>query len=157
MKIGWAQDSDAERIRHLLLQDGLNLVGGQWVGLGQTWLVARDENGTVQACVALHPGRPIGRADFLSVEWAIKGLSRVKIVKAMIEASMAVLAAQGSSFATGLVSYTMPDFGDVLESYGGRRLNEGWLYIAALNEVLDKITHGRRQQIDNLDAGRTDS
>lgn len=157
MKIGWATDADGPRIRALLLQDGLSLEGGQWVGLGQTWLVARDAGGTVQACIAVHHGRPIGRADFLSVEWAIKGLSRVKIVKAMIEASMAVLAAQGSSFATGLVSYTMPDFGDVLESYGGRRLNEGWMYIAALNEVLDKVTHGRRTKIDDNDDGHANS
>lgn len=153
MNIGWAKDTDADRIRHLLVQDGLNLQGGNWTGLAATWLVARDASGAVQACIAVHPGRPIGRADFLSVEWDIKGLSRVKLVKAMIEASMAVLAAQGSSFATGLVSYTMPDFGEVLESYGGRRLNEGWMYIAALNEVLDKITHGRRQQDHDNDEG----
>lgn len=157
MKIGWAQDSDAERIKHLLLQDGLSLVGGKWVGLGSTWLVARDDAGTVQACIAVHPGRPIGRADFLSVAWDIKGLSRARIVKSMIETSMAILGAQGSSFATGLVSYTMPDFGDVLESYGGGRLNEGWMYFAALNEVLDKITHGRRTKIDDSDPVPTDS
>ena len=157
MRLGWATDADAERIKHLLLQDGLNLQGGQWVGLGQTWLVARDEAGTVQACIALHPGRPIGRADFLSVDWDIKGLSRVRLVKAIIEASMAILGAQGSSFATGLVSYTMPDFGDVLGSYGGKQLNEGWMYIAALNEVLGKIEHGRRTEIDDKHAGRANS
>lgn len=157
MKIGWATDADGPRIRALLLQDGLDLEGGQWVGLGRTWLVARDEAGTVQACIALHPGRPIGRADFLSVEWGIKGLSRVRIVKSMIEASMAILGAQGSSFATGLVSYTMPDFGDVLSTYGGKQLNEGWMYIAALNEVLGKIEHGRRTKIDDEHAGRADS
>ncbi len=157
MNIGWAQDSDAERIKHLLLQDGLNLVGGKWIGLAATWLVARDEAGTVQACIAVHPGRPIGRADFLSVAWEIKGLSRVRIVKSMIETAMAILGAQGSSFATGLVSYTMPDFGDVLESYGCGRLNEGWMYFAALNEVMDKITNGRRTKIDNGDAVPADA
>lgn len=157
MRIGWASDADAARIQQLLAQDGLTLVGGQWVGLGRTWLVARDEAGTVQACIALHPGRPIGRADFLSVDRDIEGLSRVRLVKAIIEASMAILGAQGSSFATGLVSYTMPDFGDVLGSYGGRQLNEGWLYIAALNEVLGKIEHGRRTKNDDEHAGRADS
>lgn len=157
MRIGWASDGDADRIKHLLLQDGLDLAGGQWVGLGRTWLVARDDDGVVQACVAVHPGRPVGRVDFLSVEWAIKGLSRVRLVKAMIEVAMGILGAQGSSFATGLVSYTMPDFGDVLASYGGKQMNEGWMYIAALNEVLDKIENGRRTKIDDEHAGRANS
>lgn len=143
--IGWAQDSDAARIQALLAQDGLNLNGGDWTGLGQTWLVSRDKAGAVQACMAVHHGRPVSRIDFLAVDHAITGLSRARIVKAILESAMAIMAMRGASFATGVVPHYLPDYGDVIASYGGKVLNEGWLFIGALSEVLGKINHGRRK------------
>lgn len=157
MKIGWARDDEGQRIRALLLQDGLNLEGGDWTGLAQTWLVARDRAGTVQACIAVHPGRPVGRLDFLAIEWALKGLSRVKAYKAIMESAVAVLGARGASFVAGVVPYYLPEYGEVVASYGCRQLNEGWLFIGAVNEVLDKINHGRRQQKHHDDNGHADA
>lgn len=156
MNIAWATDRDAARIKALLLQDGLNLEGGDWTGLGQTWLVARDDADTVQACMAVHHGRPVARIDFLSVDHALKGLSRARAVKAILETAMAVMAARGASFATGVVPHYLPDYGDVIASYGGKVLNEGWLFIGALSEVLGKINHGRRKQNDDDDYSHPD-
>lgn len=157
MKIGWARDDEGERIRALLLQDGLNLEGGDWTGLAQTWLVARDKAGTVQACIAVHPGRPVGRLDFLAIEWSLKGLSRVKAYKAIMESAVAVLAARGASFVAGVVPYYLPDYGEFVGTYGCKQLNEGWLFIGAVNEVLDKINHGRRIKKHHNDHSHADA
>lgn len=146
IKIDWAKDEDAAAIQALLAEDGVDLRGGMWVGIGRTWLVARaGEN--VLGCVAYHPGRPIARLDFLSVRPEVRGLSKVRLVRDILDAGFAVAALHGASFVTGAVSYTDVAFGTFLTKHGGRAVNEGWLYVAALGEVLkdrNKV-HGRRK------------
>lgn len=145
MKIEWATDDDAESIQILLAESGLHLVGGNWTGLGRTWLVARSPDGIV-ACIAYAPGRPFARLDFLTISKEVAGLSKARLVRDILEAAFAVAALHGSSFVTGVVPYDLPDYGEFLAKRGGKQINEGWLFCAGLNDVLTRRSeiHGRR-------------
>jgi hypothetical protein len=159
MNIEWARDSDAEAIMALLASDGLFLQGGNWTGLGKTWLVARTEHGII-ACIAYHPGRPFARLDFLSIDKEVHGLSKVRVVRAILEAAFAVCALHGSSFVTGVVPYYLADYGEFLAKRGGKQINEGWLFMASLSDVLKRRNevHGRLKNHNhnnrNPDRGR---
>lgn len=156
--IGWARDDEAEQIQALLGQDGLFLKGGNWQGIGRTWLVAR-EGERVVACVAVHNGIPLARLDFMAIDNGIRGLSKARLVAAILEAAFAVVALNGASFVSGMVSYLEPDFGEVIAKRGGTVLNEGQLYIAPLAQVLEDRNrfNGRRFEKHDHDDGDTDA
>lgn len=152
MKIEWAKDSDAETIRAMLATDGLNLIGGDWTGIGKTWLVARGKEGLL-ACIAYHPGRPFARLDFLTIDREVKGLSKVRVVRAILEAAFAICALHGASFVTGVVPYDLEDYGTFLAKRGGQQINEGWLFVASLSDVIERRNevNGRRKDNDDND------
>jgi hypothetical protein len=147
--IEWANDGDAEAIQALLQSDGLFLQGGDWTGLGRTWLVARDDTG-IRACIAYHPGRPFARLDFLSIDKEVVGLPKARLVRDILEAAMAVCALHGSSFVTGVVPFYLEEYGAFLAKRGGKQINEGWLYCASLTDVLRKrVEVNGRVKINN--------
>lgn len=145
MTIQWAKDSDAEAIQALLQTDGLSLVGGDWTGIGRTWLVAREKDG-IKACIAYHPGIPIARLDFLAIDKEVTGLSKARLVRDILEAALAVCALHGSSFVAGVVPFYLEEYGAFLAKRGGKQINEGWLFCASVTDALQKRTevHGRR-------------
>lgn len=157
MRIEWATDNDALAIQELMRADGLFMHGGNWTGLGRTWLVARDDEG-VKACMAYHPGRPFARLDFLSIDKSVTDKQRVRVVRDILEAAFAVSALHGSSFVTGLVPYYLPDYGEFLAKRGGQKMNEGWLFMAALSDVIERRNeaNGRRFKNHNDDNGHAD-
>lgn len=137
MTIQWASDKDGDAIKALLQQEGLYLEGGNWTGLGKTWLVSKDKS-QVQACIAYHPGRPFARLDFLSISQKLGKLSKVRVLRDIIEAALAVSALHGSSFVTGVVPYYLPEYGEILAKRGGKSVNEGWIFMAPLVGVLER-------------------
>jgi len=148
MTISWATDADAQAIQAMLQTDGLSLVGGDWTGLGKTWLVARDRDGII-ACIAYHPGRPIARLDFLSIDKEVVGLSKVRLVRDILEAALAVCALHGSSFVAGVVPYYLEEYGAFLAKRGGKQINEGWLFCASVTDALAKRTEVDGRRIKN--------
>lgn len=142
--ISWPLAGEEEKIQALLMQDGLHLNGGDWRGFERTWLTARSE-GRIVACICYHPGVPIARLDFLTIDSSVQGIPRVRVVRAILEAAFAIAALNGASFVTGVVPSYMPDYGEFLAKRGGRQINEGWLYIASLSDVLKRRNevHGR--------------
>ena len=153
----WANDTEAERIQELLRADGLFLEGGNWTGLGGTWLTAR-ENDKIVACIAYHPGRPFARVDFLSIDKDVEGLSKARVVRSILEAAFAVCALHGSSFVTGVVPYYLPEYAEFLRKRGGRQINEGFLFVASLSDVLKRRNeiYGRLENHKHHD-GHADS
>jgi hypothetical protein len=158
MTIEWAKDSDARTIQALLQSDGLTLLGGDWTGLGRTWLLARERDG-IKACIAYHPGRPIARLDFLAIDKEVTGLSKARLVRDILEAALAVCALHGSSFVAGVVPYYLEEYGAFLSKRGGQRINDGWLFCASVTDALVKRTevHGRRIKNHNHDNGHPDT
>lgn len=150
MKIEWANDADAEAISLMLADSGLNLIGGNWTGLGQTWLVARDDSG-IRACIAYHRGIPFSRLDFLTIDRELSGLSKVRVVRDILEAAFAISALHGASFVTGVVPYDLPEYGEFLAKRGGQKVNDGWLFMAALSDVIQRRNKidGRRKNHNN--------
>lgn len=154
--IGWARDDEAEQIQALLGQDGLFLKGGSWEGIGRTWLVYRSPGGSVIACIAVHNGIPLARLDFMSIDNGITGLSKARLVARILEAAFAVVALNGASFVSGMISYLEPDFGEFVAKRGGTILNEGQLYICPVEKAL-KDANGRRIKADDDHHGDTNT
>jgi hypothetical protein len=131
--------------------------GGNWTCLGQTWLVHRQGE-RISACIAYHPGRPFARLDFLCLQADLPDLSKVRVVRDILEAALAVCALHGSSFVTGVVPYDLPEYGQFLEKRGGKHVNEGWIFMAPLADALERRNKidGRRKNNAN-DNGHADA
>lgn len=156
-RVGWAKDEDADQIKALLAADGLFLEGGDWRGIGKTWLTVR-EGTKILACIAYHPGIPFARLDYLSIDRDVTGLSKVRVVRSILEAAFAVCALHGSSFVSGVVPYDLPDYAEFLRKRGGQQINEGFIFVASLSDVLKRRNevYGRIQN-HNDDEGRANS
>lgn len=137
-EIAWARNDEGERIRALLAQDGLHINGANWADIEGYWLVARA-GGEVQACLGVAFGKPISRLDFMSIDNGVKGLSRSRMVRAILASAIAVCLKRGSSLAAGLIPYTMSNYAEVLMKRGGTVINEGQLIVTPLYETLDAI------------------
>jgi len=157
MKVEWAKDSDAATIQSLLATDGLHLEGGDWRGIGKTWLVVRDGE-KILACIAYHPGIPFARLDYLSIDRDVTGLSKARVVRSILEAAFAVCALHGSSFVSGVVPYDLPDYAEFLRKRGGQQINEGFIFVASLSDVLKRRNevYGRLKN-NHDDEGRAHS
>lgn len=133
--IRWAVSGDANDIEALLAAEGLVLQGADWSGCERSWLVAPGAS-SLRACIMYSPGRPIARLDFLSIDKDVTGLSRVRVVRGILEAAFAVCALHGASFVTGIVPFMMPEYAEFLSKRGGKAINEGWLFTASLTDIL---------------------
>ncbi|TXH54693.1 MAG: hypothetical protein E6Q97_10300 [Desulfurellales bacterium] len=157
MNVGWARDEEAGQIQALLAADGLFLEGGDWRGLGKTWLCVRDGE-KILACIAYHPGIPFARLDYLSIDRDVAGLSKARVVRSILEAAFAVCALHGSSFVSGVVPYDLPDYAEFLRKRGGQQINEGFIFVASLSDVLKRRNevYGRLKN-NHDDEGRAHS
>ena len=126
-----ATDEDGPEIGNLVWQGGFRVDGIDWTDIGPYWLVAENGAGIV-GCIQVCPGKPIGRAEFLSVDEKLTHREQAVISKALVIQGCATLSLWGSQAASSMVSFKNKGFKRILKRRGARVMSSGNMFLKRL-------------------------
>lgn len=90
----------------------------EWRDIYPHWLVA-EMNGEVVGAIEVLVGKPVGRAEFLSIRQDLHHIDRARISKLLLITAMATLIQAGSQVMMGIVPFENKQFKRMLKKRGG--------------------------------------
>ena len=129
--VRFAQASDAEVLGALTYTafGGLDI---QWKDATKDWIIA-EIDGTVQACLQLYMGRPVGKLEHLCVNKDLDQRAKYAIMLELIKGGLLALQQTGSQLITVFVDFQNKGMKRMLKRrFGARVTNSGNLLTAYL-------------------------
>lgn len=107
-----------------------------WSECASGWLVAEDEENVIVGAVCLYLGRPVGRAEMLSIQKSLPPRKKHEIALRLSQAALTALVLDGSQIITILVGFGDKPFKRMLKKHFGAQVtNSGNLLSIQVGEV----------------------
>jgi hypothetical protein len=117
--VALAEQSDMGDVMRLCQQMDYDLPYNDidWEGSFPYWLVARI-NEDIVGCLQVVPSRPMGYAEFMSLDEALEPMPKARVFKALESQARAVMTLGGSSVMGCMITFPFKNFKKLLKRRG---------------------------------------